>query len=189
MTREEWLMQSVEKVRPWFAAVGFVVPDNVRVSCGWPSKSALAMKNRRIGECWTKEASKTKQFELFISPYLDGTTRVLDVLIHELVHATVGLECGHKGEFKRCAVSMGLEGKMTATIAGKALQERLNALAKEIGAYPHGQLNRMHNGQKKQSTRMLKVLCPGCGYIVRTTQKWAEVGLPSCPCGEQMEAA
>lgn len=42
---------------------------------------------------------------------------------------------------------------------------------------------------KKQSTRMLKVICPGCGYTVRTTQKWIDIGLPTCPCGEEMEVA
>lgn len=36
-------------------------------------------------------------------------------------------------------------------------------------------------GPKKQSTRMLKVHCPECGYTVRTTQKWLDVGPPLCP--------
>jgi len=35
---------------------------------------------------------------------------------------------------------------------------------------------------------MIKVVCPEDGYIVRTTAKWLEVGMPSCPCGTQMEA-
>lgn len=34
---------------------------------------------------------------------------------------------------------------------------------------------------------MLKVVCPDDGYIVRTTQKWLDIGMPFCPCGEQME--
>jgi len=28
---------------------------------------------------------------------------------------------------------------------------------------------------------MLKAECPECGYTIRLTKKWAEVGLPSCP--------
>ena len=34
---------------------------------------------------------------------------------------------------------------------------------------------------KKQSARMLKAECPECGYTIRLTKKWADVGLPSCP--------
>jgi hypothetical protein len=32
-----------------------------------------------------------------------------------------------------------------------------------------------------QSTRMLKAECAECGYTIRLTKKWADVGLPSCP--------
>ena len=34
---------------------------------------------------------------------------------------------------------------------------------------------------KKQSTRMLKAECPECGYTIRLSKKWADVGLPNCP--------
>ena len=46
-----------------------------------------------------------------------------------------------------------------------------------------------HAGQ--QSTRMVKVVCAGCGYTARTTRKWLdEAGAPICPCNQEpMEAA
>jgi hypothetical protein len=28
---------------------------------------------------------------------------------------------------------------------------------------------------------MLKAECPECGYTIRLTKKWADVGLPTCP--------
>ena len=28
---------------------------------------------------------------------------------------------------------------------------------------------------------MLKAECPKCGYTIRLTKKWADLGLPSCP--------
>lgn len=34
---------------------------------------------------------------------------------------------------------------------------------------------------KKQATRLLKAVCPECGYTIRVTQKWASQGLPVCP--------
>ncbi len=86
---------------------------------------------------------------------------------------------------RRIALAVGLAGKMTATHASPELTERLNVLCSQIGPYPHTSLDRSQ--LKKQSTRMLKVECPECGYTVRTTAKWIEAGLPTCPCGTEME--
>jgi hypothetical protein len=37
-----------------------------------------------------------------------------------------------------------------------------------------------------QSARNRKVTCPECGYTVRMARSWMAVGLPTCPCGEQL---
>lgn len=39
----------------------------------------------------------------------------------------------------------------------------------------------------RQATRLLKLQCPACGYILRGTRKWIDVGLPTCCCGTRME--
>ncbi len=186
-TREQWLKEAATKLQPLFEEHGYKVPANIRYSCGWPSKSALSAKHRRIGECWSKDASSDEQFEIFISPALGEPLRALDVLVHEIVHAVVGLKEGHNATFKRCAVAVGLEGKMTATTASEQLIKRLKGVHEELGAYPHGALVGMTNGRKKEGTRLIKCTCPECGYNVRTTAKWLEVGAPICPaCDEAM---
>ena len=76
---------------------------------------------------------------------------------------------------------------MTETTASPQLAERLNALCERAGPYPHATLDMAKSGVKKQGTRMLKLTCPDCGYTVRTTAKWIEAGLPTCPCGEEMQ--
>jgi hypothetical protein len=42
--------------------------------------------------------------------------------------------------------------------------------------------------EKKQTTRMLRVKCPCCGFIYRTTAKWladkTELRCPDLDCGE-----
>jgi len=35
---------------------------------------------------------------------------------------------------------------------------------------------RPHDRPKKQSTRMLKTECSECGYTIRLTKKWADLG-------------
>lgn len=183
-TREEWLTAAIGKIRPLFTRAGKPVPENVRVACGFPSKNPLGAKKRRIGECWSDSASEGKIFEMFISPTIKEPVLVLATLLHEMIHATVGLACGHKGAFPQLAKALGLEGKMTATIAGEALAKHLLVLNKELGDYPHHVLDGMTNGRKKDTCRLLKAECPECGYVIRVTKKWIEeAGYPTCPCG------
>lgn len=191
-TREEWLVAAVAALTPLFAAVEATVPA-VRVSVGWPG--GRGKKNAVIGQCWSTAASSDKVAQLFISPVLDDATRVLDVLTHELVHAVDDCQSGHKGAFAKIAKALGLEGKMTATVAGEVLKGTLDEIAATLGDYPHAALAAQADGAdgpKKQGTRMLKVECAsGSGYIVRMTRTWIDdVGLPICPChqAEMVEA-
>ena len=182
--REAWLAAAVGLMTPLFKSKGYTVPA-LRVSCGWPSVKGLSQKKRRIGECWSPLASTDKVPQIFISPWLkDVATNngVLGVLVHEVVHAAVGVEHGHKGPFKKCATGLGLTGKMTATVVGPELLPTIESWAKSLGEYPHGKLDLNRRPVKKQTTRLVKCECGECGYTVRTTRKWLdEVGAPICP--------
>jgi hypothetical protein len=186
-TREEWLEAAVKLMTPRFKSVGFKVPD-IHVSVGWPSIRGMSAKAPRIGECWDKSSSDDKISHIFISPRLDDVTGeqgVLSVLVHEVDHAVVGNECGHKGAFRKCALAVGLEGKMTSTHAGKDLMGAIKDWSKTLGGFPHAKLNPEMKPAKKQSTRMIKCECKDCGYIARTTNKWIEEkGAPICPCNK-----
>jgi len=185
-SREEWLGRLVDALRPTFAELGHPLPERIRVSCGWPSRSALSGKARRIGEAWSHRCSGDGAHETFLSPTLADPVEVGAVLVHELVHHAVGVEAGHKGPFRACALAVGLTGPMRATTAGETLSARLHALAEELGPYPHAALNG-GAGVKKQTTRMLKVTCADCGCIVRMTRQWLDdTGAPTCACGGTM---
>lgn len=187
MIREEWLQQMIDLLRPDFEKIGHPLPEKIRVSCGFPSKSALSPTKRRIGECWGVESSEDKSFQVFISPFLKEGVEVTGTLVHELVHCAVGIDCKHRGPFPKVAKAIGLEGKMTATTAGEALTARLKELIVQLGDYPHARLV-ASNKPKTQTTRMLKVVCKECGCVVRMTRKWLDdAGLPTCGCGGEME--
>ena len=188
MTREAWLLALTARLRPALEKAGATVPAEVRLSCGWPSKGATASRNRRIGECWHAQCSADGTREVFISPTLADPVDVAHVVEHELIHAAGFM--GHGADFKRVAVALGLTGKMTATVPTDAHRDALAVLVGELGPYPHATLTPA-DGDKKQSTRLLKVQCPDeeCGYTVRVTAKWLEVGFPTCPCGSVMERA
>ena len=42
---------------------------------------------------------------------------------------------------------------------------------------------------KGSGSRMKKLTCEACGYLVRTTNKWASRGLPTCYCGGAFQLA
>ena len=125
---------------------------------------------------------------MFLAPAISDPFKVLHITVHELIHAIDNCKNDHKGPFRKMAKALGFEGKMTATIPGEKLADELRLRLGNLGPYPHATLDAAHI--KKQGTRMLKVVCTDtdCGYTLRTTQKWIEVGLPTCYCGEKMEA-
>lgn len=184
-TREAWLTAAVTALTPPLTALGASVPP-VRVSVGFPG--GRGRKNAVIGQCWAAEAATDKVAQVFISPTIVDPVQVLATLLHELIHAVDGNKSGHKGQFARIARAVGLTGKMTATVPGEVLTASLTAVLDGLGAFPHAALRPGAEGaHKPQGTRMLKVQCPADGYTVRTTAKWLDVGLPTCPCGETME--
>ena len=176
-TREEWLGSALHIIRSHLRDTATViVPDNTRVSCGFPGGASRKAR----GQCWSHESSADGTVEIFVSPTVADPETVLSTLVHEAIHAAVGLAAGHKAPFKKVAIAAGLEGKMTATYAGAALKERIIAWIEILGIYPHATLDASVIG-KKQTTRLVKCECSVCGYIVRTTQKWIEqAGAPFC---------
>lgn len=182
MNREEWLTRMADKyVWPLIERHGGKRPEKVRLSVGFPKGSRSA-----IGQHWDPGLSADGTHEVFISPRLnaESDTGAVATLVHELVHAALPPNTGHKGPFKRLATAVGLEGKMTATNAGKELMASIKKWIEELGAYPHAVLTPA-NAEAKPGSRLLKLECPGCGYILRTTAKWMLVGLPTCCCGEE----
>lgn len=187
VSREQWLQAAIDYLRVTVFA-RYTLPA-VHVSVGFPSVRALSAKNRAIGECWPINASADGLNHIFISPVKGDAVEVLGVLVHELVHAVAGAGAKHGKGFKTVAVGVGLEGKMTATVPGTELTVRLVTATAHCGAYPHVELNPTMRVTKKQTTRMCKLECAraGCGYVVRTTRKWIEIGVPTCCCGGEFE--
>lgn len=112
------------------------MPEKWAVSVGWPKGSKKA-----IGQCWTPRVSAGEVTEMFISPALGDPVTVLATLLHELIHAAVGVEHKHGKLFSKPARRVGLEGKITATVPGEALTAKLVAMIEKLGSYPHSEMS------------------------------------------------
>lgn len=184
ITRENYLQSAILKLQSGvFKRAGITIPE-VKVSTGLPGGRG---GKKAIGQHWHPGASTDNVGSIFISPVIDETYQVLGTLVHELIHAAIGNENGHNKVFGAAAKLVGLVGKLTSTTAGPELLEFLKVeVVAHIGAYPHSRLNLKENPIKKQTTRMVKMECPECGYIARTSAKnIAEHGPVVCPCNNE----
>jgi hypothetical protein len=178
--REAYLEQAVLECRPFFDLYANPLPQKIRVSCGFPSN---AKRTGAIGECHSDKASGDNAFEIFISPVLDNPLAVFEVLIHELCHTLAG-GFNHGTGFQKHADALGLvplgsgRNAYKATKGGKNFGDMWDAVIQSLGDYPHKELNL--GVRKVQRTRMLKAVCPTCGYSIRLTGLWANKGLPTC---------
>jgi hypothetical protein len=182
-TREAWLTAGADALRPLFAENGYPVDVPVRVTLGFPSRGALSLKRKVVGECWAPEASGDGTAEISVTPLLDDPIELLAILAHEMCHAAVGNKAKHGRKFAKAATAMMLEGKPTATVPGDTFRAWAAPVLESLGPIPHSKLTPMaRTALKPDVGRMLKVECPCCGYIARVTKKWLEAsGAPVCP--------
>jgi hypothetical protein len=185
-SREDWLLKAVKALETRvLEPAGLKAPSHVWCSVGWPKGSRG--KAKAIGQCWPRIASADKSGHIFISPSLDNGSRVLDVLLHEIGHDVVGCEHGHKKPFADFAKKVGLVKPWTATTASEELQATLVSIVAQLGDYPHPSLQDYAAG-KKQTTRMRKYECPGCGQIVRAAKDDLQIACVPCEVPYEQEA-
>jgi hypothetical protein len=162
-------------------------------------------RKNAVGWFWHGRWNKTKksQFhEINMSAEHLTTHNMGELLLHELAHAENDHKeikdcCGrrHNKKFKVMAEALGLVVLDPDKSVGYGYTDLGDGaktfLAKIAFKRELFELCRITPGPKapKPGSRMLKCVCPACGYTVRTTQKWLDVGVPTCACGEEMESA
>tara|TARA_R110002020_G_scaffold219343_4_gene427246 strand:+ start:3357 stop:4040 length:684 start_codon:yes stop_codon:yes gene_type:complete len=184
INRETWLNFMIDKAVPLFDDNGFKISDirnKLKVSCSMMVGQRKSSKFKAIGQHLPPNWSANKNHEMLISPTLIDSVQVVGVLIHEMVHAIQSYMYHdkkgnlnvkpHGKEFRKIALSVGLQGKMTATTESPELKIKIEKWIAEIGCqYPHDKIN--FDDRKKQSTRMLKVECSAlhCNNHFRTSR-------------------
>jgi hypothetical protein len=173
--REEWLASAVELLRPVFAERGYAVPAKLRVSLGWPRQ------RNANASCFPPEASADKHVEVFVSPELDDPAQIVSSLTHELCHAAVGCEEGHRRVFTRCARDLDLVGQPSCMDGNgnPEWHEWADPLVAMLGAFPHAAI--VLPERAVQSTRMKPRKCSACGFTFRAARAWIESGELRCP--------
>jgi len=174
--REEWLRQAVALLRPEVRAQASLLGMSPRrpfplLSVGYPPA--------RTAELSYSYRTETGQTQIFLSPELGQgasatakgvsygpSIRALDLLLHELIHDTIGHHLGHQGPFQEIAAGLGLEGS-AESYAGPELKKELSRLIKDhLGEYPHRASTAKPSSRQKNRQR--KYVCDRCGKIIRS---------------------
>lgn len=188
-TREEWLVQAVsDLVLVLFTPLKLVLPK-FKISCGWPSKGAVA-KKQRLGQTWKDVDAADGSWNLFISPAIDNPFEVVTQVVHELCHVVRRDPVSHQGGFVELAKSVGLVGpEWVKAQAGPQLMASIGAIVGNLGVYPHGKITTLPP-EKKDTIRQVKLECGKCSTICRMSEKSIKKpGPPTCACGGKFAEA
>lgn len=189
-TREGWLRAAMAQLDERFFKPGdHTLPEQLYVSIGWAKNPG---KGDAIGQCFPPAWSVgEKTVNMFICPRLTDPVQVLGVLLHEMVHAAVGCEHGHKAPFKNVAMKeFGLKGKATATYAeeGTECHTKLAEVAEALGPYPHvGMVARKKSSRGSMGGWVRLMSTNEETYKVLVSPKQLEEhGYPVDPWGDEM---
>jgi hypothetical protein len=184
-TREGWLIKATAAL-----CKEFKLNDKARtthVSIGFPKGA----RGTAIGQCWHGKVSEDGQSHIFVSPVLKDPAEVLPVLLHELVHADVGVEHGHRKPFITKAREVGLVKPWTATSPNEACVASLALIAEKLGPFEHPRLgpSRTAKGEptpKKPGSRLRLWECK-CSKPVKVRVASDEFKATCDVCGEPFE--
>jgi hypothetical protein len=169
--REAYMLNFIDAARPIFEAEGFPIPYNLRASISLPSTGINTRGTKQIrAQCFHPDASADGHWEIMVNPMteLDRVT-IATVLTHELVHAAVGLECDHKGNFAKLAKAVGLTGKMTEANPSDIWFAWAQPILEQLGDIDFAQMVVTAPPRKKSKTYLRNAKCNCCNWTAQVT--------------------
>ena len=136
-----------------------------------------------LGLCYAKSSSTGNKRVIEVDRETDDLWETIDTVAHEVTHAVLDENEGHKGRFPKLVKDLfKLGGKPTATTPTEEMKELFYDFLVANGGYPHIAFRPRH---RKQTTRMVKVWCTdftcvggteksmlqGIGFIFRASSK------------------
>lgn len=175
--REAWLSDIASSMHGWFNDLGFPLPP-FEIRTGFPS---AGRRSPNITESWAQ--NDTESYVIYVRPDRDDRVEVAAALAHQLCRIAVGQKDSHGHLFRHLAISIGLRGRKTESPPGVLFKELVKPVLDDLGDLPCPEVIPTDKEKKtRQTTRMVKVTCPVCGYVARVSRKWLDsVGPPHCP--------
>lgn len=134
---EAWLIEAIELFRPVFADSGNEIPK-INVLCGFGINGYKPeRKSNTIGECHPRAYSTDGANDIYITPVLDYSIKVLEVLAHEIIHAINDCADGHGPIFQNIAKSIHHPDYRFSKLQDLIIFEGMTRpMALQLGRYP-----------------------------------------------------
>lgn len=190
MYREEWLEKSVklleEKVfkNPSLMEHPSAMPEKWKITCGW----AKGVTDRCMGACVDPVCSKDGTTHLFIIPTQEDSFSVLSTIVHEMIHAIVGIQEGHTGKFRDMALYLQMTKPMTSShiVPETPVYNVVMEILEIMGPYPHAAMvPKMKPTKPTQWVRWRSRKAP-LYTVLANTKQVIEHGIPRDPWGKEM---
>jgi len=134
--QSDWLSKGMEILRCDFEQIGYPFPAEIPIFVEFPTKLSHGVNIGWLGQCqWRNDTNGNPSYKILINPTVDGIT-ALDILVHEMVHAAVGCECGHTDMFYIIAEAIGQDDTGIMAGAEEVLLRRLRDIQEILGPYP-----------------------------------------------------
>ncbi len=139
---EVWLAEAVELLRPTFRSAGHEIPS-VHVSIGFTSTGyRFGSKRYTQAMCYARRLSIDGINEIHIAPVVKTAEGVMDLLMHELIHAVLDCRHGHGPEFQKIATDVMLVDSRSMTLKQtmKSMIDQRKLIA-QLGRFPRKGMN------------------------------------------------
>ena len=165
-TREDWLNKAALLIR------AELIDTRTTMTTDRPIRISLSpMASKNLGACYPSSRSPADHAnEITITMHSNDSVLILSTLAHELIHAYDDCVNKHGAVFRAAAIAIGLEGKMTATVAGAELTATLSEYVELLGEIPHYALTHVAKDKGRNGN---KLMCHDCGFKANTSTKWA----------------
>lgn len=170
-------MEIGSAISAWFTQLGSPVP-RVQIISGFPSSGR---RSRRIAECWPDDGGRA--FRMLVRPDTNDPYRLAGAIALNLACIAAGSGYESVKQFRHLAISVGLRGRRTESSPGLLFRELMKPILQQAGEVPRSDEHLAPViAVAKQRTRLVRVACSDCGYVVRVAQKWLDqIGPPLCP--------
>lgn len=193
--RETWLQEAVRLLdKSFFAHLEprHRLPAKLQVACSFPVGSPMKI----IGQAFQPTASKDEiTTNVIVSPVLDEPFKVLDTLLHELVHAALFAEHPnhkHGREFIELGRIVGLQKpwRSASIVPASETHNKVLEMADRLGPYPHSAIVPRQKRRAAAGGWIRLVSVNDESYkVVISPKVFAEHGAPSDPWGDPMTEA
>lgn len=128
--RKQWIADAVTPLRLDLESIAPVPPD-LTLHVGFPTRFDGHIPRDCMGFC-----SHNPSLQIFISATLTQPIKILAVLAHELIHASLGWGHAHDEVFEKAAREFGFVGELDAAKPGPDLRIQLLNISNTLGPYP-----------------------------------------------------